>query len=167
MGGHLHNLLVAEINHGSDPYLARWKNKAQSFTKQYQAQFTAYAQGPFPFTIPLSINQSPLEWWRGYEGSDHGGILAVRIIFSLLDLKDNSGPHRLLQSSCTPLFRTPWLTKGQCQLSRCSTVRSATAKQSTLLSQWPKLVVITETRGPHELRTDFSLYSCKTDSFLR
>jgi hypothetical protein len=87
VGGYLHNLLVAEINHGSDPYLARWKNQAQSFTKLYQAQFTAYAQGAFPFTIPLSINQSPLEWWRGYEESDHGGILAVRTIFSPSDFE--------------------------------------------------------------------------------
>ena len=87
MGGYLHNLLVAEINHGSDPYLACWKNKAQSFTKQYQAQFTTYAQGAFPFMIPLSINQSPLGWWQGYEGSVNGGILAVRIIFSLLEFE--------------------------------------------------------------------------------
>jgi hypothetical protein len=75
---YLHSLLVTEINHGVDPYLTRWKNKRTSFTKAYQAQFTAYAQAAYPFTIGLSLNQSPLEWWLGFECTENAGIIAVR-----------------------------------------------------------------------------------------
>ena len=166
VGGYLHNLLIAEINHGSNPYLAHWKNKAQSLTKQYQAQFTAYAQGAFPLKIPLSYNQSSLKWWRGYEGSDHVVFLLCVTSFLCQISKCNNGLHRLSQSSCTLPFRTRWPTNGQCQLSPCSTVRSATAKQSALLSQWPKLVVITETRGPHEYVPVSALIHGKLIAFL-
>ena len=76
----------------------------------------------------------------------------------------NSGYYRLLLSSCTRPFHTRWLTKGQCRPLPCSTVRSATAKQSALLSQWPRLVVITETRGPHEY---VPVSASVHDSFLR
>ena len=78
VGGYLHSLLVTENNLGIDPYLTQWKKKRISFTKAYQAQFTAYAQGAYPFTIGLGPNQSPLEWWLGFEGTENAGIIAVR-----------------------------------------------------------------------------------------
>jgi hypothetical protein len=77
VGRYLLTLLVAEINHGSDSFLNQWEEKPKAFTAAYQAQFTAYAQGAYPFTTPLGLGQSPLEWWQSYEETPNGGILAV------------------------------------------------------------------------------------------
>ena len=77
VGKYLHILLVAEINHGTDPFLAQWKNKPKAFTRAYQTQFVAYAQGAYLFTTPLAAGQLPLEWWMAFEGTESGGILAV------------------------------------------------------------------------------------------
>lgn len=78
VGAYLHALLVVEVNHGVDPFLVGWKNRPELFTKVYKAQFTAYAQGIQPFSVPLGLNQNPLNWWKALEGSPSGGILAVR-----------------------------------------------------------------------------------------
>lgn len=78
IGAYLHSLLVTEINEGSNKYLIQtWRGKPQSFAKAYKAQFTAYSQGTYPFMAPLSVGQSPLEWWLAFEGTPNGGILAV------------------------------------------------------------------------------------------
>jgi hypothetical protein len=77
VGRYLHTLLIAEMHHGCDPFLAEWKEKPKAFGKAYQTQFIAYAQGAYPFTTPLTVGQSPLQWWMAFEGTDHGGILAV------------------------------------------------------------------------------------------
>lgn len=50
---------------------------AAAFTKAYQAQFTAYAQGAYLFNTPLGEDQDPLNWWQVYEKTPNGGILAV------------------------------------------------------------------------------------------
>jgi len=84
VGKYLHYLLITEIGHGGDPYLATWKNRPTMFNKAYQAQFTAYAQGTYPFAVPLGPNQSPVDWWRAFENSDQGGILAVCAPFPCL-----------------------------------------------------------------------------------
>ena len=77
VGQYLHALLVAEMTHGCDPFLAEWKDKPKAFGKAYQMQFIAYAQGAYPFTTPLMAGQTPLQWWMAFEGTEHGGILAV------------------------------------------------------------------------------------------
>jgi hypothetical protein len=71
-------LLVTEINEGKDPVLLAWKGKPKAFTQAYQAQFTAYAQGAYPFNTPLGVDQDPLNWWEAYRGTPNGGILAVK-----------------------------------------------------------------------------------------
>ncbi|KAF9529917.1 hypothetical protein CPB83DRAFT_893142 [Crepidotus variabilis] len=86
VGKYLLHLLVLEIENRSDTFLSQWKDKPAAFTKAYQFQFIAYAQGTFPFNPPLGAGQPLLEW--------------------------------LLQSSCTLMFRTPWLMNGQ-HLSQC------------------------------------------------
>ena len=60
-----------------DPFLAEWKDKPNAFGKAYQMQFTAYAQGAYPFTTPLTAGQTPLQWWMTFERTEHGGILVV------------------------------------------------------------------------------------------
>lgn len=77
VGEYLHSLLVIEINHGVNPFLTKWRKRPQAFTKAYQAQFTAYAQGTYPFNTPMGQGQDPLNWWGALEGSPNGGILAV------------------------------------------------------------------------------------------
>ena len=47
VGKYLHTLLVAEMSHGCDTILAKWKEKPKAFGKAYQTQFIAYAQGAF------------------------------------------------------------------------------------------------------------------------
>ncbi len=77
VGRYLHMLLVAEMSDGCDPFLAEWKEKPKAFGKAYQTQFIAYAQGAYPFTTPLTAGQTPLQCWMVFEGTEHGGILAV------------------------------------------------------------------------------------------
>ncbi|KAG5648450.1 hypothetical protein H0H81_007052, partial [Sphagnurus paluster] len=77
VGAYLLKLLVDEIYHGSDQHLAQWKEKPKSFTRAYQAQFTAYAQGAYPFTTLLGPGQSPMQWWEAYVGTENAGILAA------------------------------------------------------------------------------------------
>ena len=45
VGKYLHTLLVAEMSHGCDTFLAEWKEKPKAFGKAYQTQSIAYAQG--------------------------------------------------------------------------------------------------------------------------
>lgn len=119
VGRYLHSLLVTEINSGSDPFLNGWKNRPQAFNKLYQAQFTAYAQGSYPFTTPLSLNQSPLEWWSAYEGTDNGGLLAVCFLFfySVRSLiRTNFYFSRQLQLNSTRLPPIQWLMNEPCHL---------------------------------------------------
>lgn len=77
IGAYLYSLLVIEVNHGADDFLSAWKSRPKTFSQCYQAQFTAYAQGSYPFQTPLSLDQSPLHWWKQYEKTDNAGILAV------------------------------------------------------------------------------------------
>ena len=49
VGKYLHTLLVAEMSHGCDTFLAEWKEKLKVFGKAYQTQFIACAQGVYPF----------------------------------------------------------------------------------------------------------------------
>ncbi|KAF5312309.1 hypothetical protein D9619_003512 [Psilocybe cf. subviscida] len=77
IGEYLFSLVVTEVKHGRNEYLKTFKNRPVSLSEQYKAQFTAYAQGSYPFTTPLGDGQSPLEWWRGFEGTANGGILAA------------------------------------------------------------------------------------------
>lgn len=77
VGAALLDMLAAEVNHGSDVYLTAWKGRPGAFTKVFQAQFVAYAQGSYPFTTPLGQDEDPLAWWLRYEGTANAGILAV------------------------------------------------------------------------------------------
>ena len=77
VGKYLHTLLVTEMSHGCDTFLAEWKEKPKAFGKAYQTQRIAYAQGAYPFTTPLTAGQILLQWWMAFEGTEHGGILAV------------------------------------------------------------------------------------------
>jgi hypothetical protein len=81
VGRYLLTLLVDEINHGEDRTLIAWKDRPAAFTRAYQAQFTAYAQGAYPFNTPLGKEQDPLNWWQAYEGTTNAGILAVSLHF--------------------------------------------------------------------------------------
>jgi len=91
VGAYLHALLVAEVNHGVDPFLVGWKNRPELFTKVYKAQFTAYAQGVQPFSVPLGLNQNPLDWWKALEGSPSGGILAVSSAIHFVNPSGSNG----------------------------------------------------------------------------
>ena len=64
------------MSHGCDTFLAEWKEKPKAFGKAYQTQFIAYAQGLL-FMTPLTAGQTLLQWWMAFEGTEHGGILAV------------------------------------------------------------------------------------------
>ncbi|SRR6266498_4336548 len=77
VGKYLHYILVQEILHGTDTFLLQWRNKPNDFTKKFQSQFTAYAQGAYPFTTPLAFGENPLEWWRALLETENGGIVAV------------------------------------------------------------------------------------------
>ncbi|KIM38034.1 hypothetical protein M413DRAFT_76363 [Hebeloma cylindrosporum] len=98
VGRYLHTLLIAEIHHGCDPFLAEWKEKPKAFGKAYQTQFIAYAQGAYPFTTPLMVGQSPLEWWMAFEGTEHAGILAAIAIKLFGALPHSMGDERTMSA---------------------------------------------------------------------
>lgn len=75
------SLAIAEINSGINPALTVWKGRTTAFTRAYQAQFTAYTQGVYPFNAPMGVDENPLSWWEALEGSANAGIIAVRGIF--------------------------------------------------------------------------------------
>ncbi|KAJ7458998.1 ribonuclease H-like domain-containing protein [Mycena latifolia] len=76
VGQYLFRQGVLEVEHGIDPVLTAYKKKKTAFTTKFKAQFTAYAQGAFPFNTPLGKDH-PITWWRALEGSEHGGIIAA------------------------------------------------------------------------------------------
>ena len=57
--------------------LAQQKERPKAFRKAYQTQFITYAQGAYPFTTPLTVGQTPLQWWMAFKGTEHGGIPVV------------------------------------------------------------------------------------------
>ncbi|KAJ7915205.1 ribonuclease H-like domain-containing protein [Mycena leptocephala] len=75
VGKYLFDQGTVEVKHGIDPILVAFKKKNKRFVKQFKEQFTAYAQGAFPYNTPLG-KMRPLDWWRKHEGSENGGILA-------------------------------------------------------------------------------------------
>ena len=77
VGKYLHTLLVAEMSHGCDTFLAEWKEKLKVFGKAYQTRLSPTPKGPIHFTTPLTPGQTPRQWWMAFEGTEHGGILAV------------------------------------------------------------------------------------------
>jgi len=77
VGQYLHTLLVAEMSHRWNTFLAQWKEKPKAFGKAYQMQFITYMQGAYPFTTPLTAGQTLLQWWMVFKGTEHGVILAV------------------------------------------------------------------------------------------
>lgn len=79
IGEYLFTLIVTEVKHGRNEFLKTFRNRPVSLAEQYKAQFTAYSQSSYPFATPLGEGQSPLEWWRAFEGTANGGILAVRL----------------------------------------------------------------------------------------
>ena len=54
-------MLAVEVNHGANPFLIAWKGQPAAFTKAFQAQFTAYTQGAYPFMTPLGQDEDPLD----------------------------------------------------------------------------------------------------------
>jgi hypothetical protein len=43
----------------------------------FKQQFTAHAQGAYPFNVPVGPGQTPLEWWRTFVGTENAGFIAV------------------------------------------------------------------------------------------
>ncbi|KAJ7496082.1 ribonuclease H-like domain-containing protein [Mycena galericulata] len=76
VGKYLFDQGAVEVEHGIDPHLIAFKKKKKAFAAKFKAEFTAYAQGAFPFNTPLGTMR-PLDWWRKLEGTEHGGILAM------------------------------------------------------------------------------------------
>ncbi|KAJ7033550.1 ribonuclease H-like domain-containing protein [Mycena alexandri] len=74
VGEYLFEQAITEIDHGVDPVLISFKRKKKAFADKFKSQFTGYAQGAFPFNIPIG-NMRPIDWWRTLEGSEHGGII--------------------------------------------------------------------------------------------
>ncbi|TEB22252.1 hypothetical protein FA13DRAFT_1799116 [Coprinellus micaceus] len=77
VGKYLYYLLVNEITHGSNSFLQQFTSKPAALTKMFKTQFTAWAQGTYPFSIGLGPGQSPRDYWRTYEGTADGGVLAA------------------------------------------------------------------------------------------
>lgn len=77
VGAYLLTLMITEINEGVNPSFTVWKGRGKAFIAAYQTQFTAYAQGAYPFNTPLGDGENPLDWWRALHGSANGGILSV------------------------------------------------------------------------------------------
>ncbi|KAJ7629632.1 hypothetical protein DFH06DRAFT_1338051 [Mycena polygramma] len=75
VGAYLYKLGVTEVEHGIDPVLVAFRTKRKTFTEQFKLQWTAYAQGAYPFNTPLG-DEPPMKWWERLEGSEHGGIIA-------------------------------------------------------------------------------------------
>ena len=86
VGSYLHSLLAAEVKLGANKHIAKFKGKGSLLTKTYQAQFVAYTQGIFPFSTPLGLSQTPLQWWKVFENSDNAGVLAVCFSFSQISV---------------------------------------------------------------------------------
>ncbi|KAG6806944.1 hypothetical protein H0H92_009504, partial [Tricholoma furcatifolium] len=74
---YLHHIAVNEIMHGNDPILLSYKNRPKTFTKAFQAQFTAYAQRTYPFAMPIGAEQDPLDWWIGIKGQPNTDVLSA------------------------------------------------------------------------------------------
>ncbi|KAF7350324.1 hypothetical protein MVEN_01336900 [Mycena venus] len=72
---YLYQLGITEVEHGADPVLVAFKKKKRVFADKFKSQFTAYAQGAFPFNTPIA-DRHPIHWWKVLEGSEHGGIVA-------------------------------------------------------------------------------------------
>lgn len=77
VGEYLYYLLINEIKHGDDPFLRKFTSRPTALTNTFKMQFTAWAQGSYPFAIGLGPGQTPLQYWRVYEGSEDAGVLAV------------------------------------------------------------------------------------------
>ena len=77
VGKYLLTLAIKEINEGVDPVLTACKGKVKAFMQTYQAQFTAFAQGAYPFNMLLGVDQDLLNWWEAYQVTPNGGILVV------------------------------------------------------------------------------------------
>ncbi|KAJ7810560.1 ribonuclease H-like domain-containing protein [Mycena leptocephala] len=75
VGEYLYELGMVEVEHGIDPVLIAFKKRKSVLATKFKSQFTAYAQGAFPFNTPLG-NTRLLKWWQALEGSEHGGIIA-------------------------------------------------------------------------------------------
>ncbi|KAJ7435596.1 ribonuclease H-like domain-containing protein [Mycena galericulata] len=75
VGEYLFEQATTEIESGVDPVLIAFKKKRTIFAEKFKSQFTAYAQGAFPFNAPLG-ELRPIKWWQDLEGSEHGGIIA-------------------------------------------------------------------------------------------
>lgn len=71
------DMLVQEVEHGVDPLLVAFRKRKTLFSVTFKQQFTAYAQGAYPFNVPVGPGQTPLEWWRAFVGTENAGIIAV------------------------------------------------------------------------------------------
>ena len=71
------DMLVQEVEHGVDPLLVAFRKRKTLFSVTFKQQFTAYAQGAYPFNVPAGPGQTPLEWWRAFVGTENAGIIAV------------------------------------------------------------------------------------------
>lgn len=71
------DILVQEVEYGVDPFLVAFRKRKALFSASFKQQFTAYAQGAYPFNVPVGPGQTPLEWWKAFVGTENAGIIAV------------------------------------------------------------------------------------------
>ena len=71
------DMLVQEVEYGVDPLLIAFRKRKALFSASFKQQFTAYAQGAYPFNVPVGPGQTPIEWWRAFVGTENAGIIAV------------------------------------------------------------------------------------------
>ena len=71
------DILVQEVESGVDPVLIAFRKRKALFSANFKQQFTAYAQGAYPFNVPVGPGQTPLEWWKAFVGTENAGIIAV------------------------------------------------------------------------------------------
>jgi len=144
VGKELHRLLVIDIEHGFNPYLAQFKNKPATFNKAYWEQFTAYVQGHYPFAILLGPGQTPLHWWSAFENTANGGILAVRLnLLICTSYKLNIG-NKCIQAIAIKLFSAvPHSMADKCTMSYITMLNTAQRSRQKV----DTVVVMTQVAG--------------------
>ncbi|KAH6909669.1 ribonuclease H-like domain-containing protein [Coprinopsis sp. MPI-PUGE-AT-0042] len=99
VGKYLHHLLVIAVTHDVDPYLRQWKGRSAALVKGFQEQFTAFAQGMFPFAITLGPGQTVRQYWQAHKATEHGGILAA-VVLPLV----SAVPHSMAEERTMSVF---------------------------------------------------------------
>lgn len=73
----LNNVALQEILHGDNPTFMKWKADPKGFRTALYNQLKSYGLGFFPFNTPVGANQTMLDWWRLFTGSENTELIAV------------------------------------------------------------------------------------------